>query len=57
YPFDSMYEPIITSLIDDDDDEITNDILFDPLMMSIGGVADSVGIADQQSVSCFYLLP
>ncbi|CAF3367461.1 unnamed protein product [Rotaria socialis] len=53
YPFDSMYEPIITSLIDDDDDEITNDILFDPLMMSIGGVADSVGIADQQSAEYF----
>ncbi|CAF3339940.1 unnamed protein product [Rotaria socialis] len=53
YPFDSMYEPIITSLIDDDDDEITNDILFDPLMMSIDGVADSVGIADQQSAEYF----
>lgn len=51
-----MYEPVNTSLVDDDDDEITSEIPYDPLSISMDGTVDSLDRDDQQSVSYLYLL-
>lgn len=52
-----MYEPVNMSLIDDDDDEITNDIPYDPLSIATDGTDGSCAINDQRLVSHHYLSP
>lgn len=52
-----MYEPVTTSLVDDDDDEITSEIPYDPLSVSMDGTAGPLDNTDQQSVSYLYLSP
>ena len=51
-----MYEPV-NSLVDDDDDEITSEIPYDPLSVSMEGTMGSLDNIDQQSVSYLYLSP
>ena len=52
-----MYEPVNSSLVDDDDDEITSEIPYDPISNSMDDTAGSLDSSDQQSVSYLYVLP
>ena len=52
-----MYEPSNTSLVDNDDDEITSEISYDPLFVCMDGTVGSLDNTDQQSVSRLYLSP